>query len=85
MWLWGCDKVVDGCTAAAGLSLGEVTCSARGPRCSYLNGELYEELYARQYNKFLSADVVHRVDVRGRAFLRGRAAAGQASHGRACH
>ena len=30
------------------------TFSVYGPLCSYLNGELYEGLYARLYNKVLS-------------------------------
>jgi hypothetical protein len=32
------------------------TFSAWGPLCSYLNGELYEDLYERLYNKVLSSD-----------------------------
>ena len=37
-----------------GRSAARGTFSVWGPLCSYLNGELYEDLYERLYNKVLS-------------------------------
>ena len=49
------DRATESPVASVAAIVTEVTFSVRGPLCSYLNGELYEECYARLYNKVLSS------------------------------